>query len=324
MFPIQPQTIYQLLIVAFTLFSCLIFASALQRRSLWLVATPVGIALVVVGYFVFTTNWHKEYAGLVPIILGSVLGVALSAAFIWAGVVRLILPIRRPVGWPVKLAVTAAPTLIAACFVIWDQTVPSNDCGRSHLDVSLTDGTQIRLFPEFHVSLFQKISPRVARGRYIYSTRTEYKTRRARLCRRSLPIETGVIKVHPSREADAITKTCQSSSKSFCSVIDPVLMRMVSRVEIGQTVVAQDSWIIKDFLMGDTPERQTFGDAQNGALCRTGTRPYADCYVWRDVPNHSRILAVLQPANYDLDPEHIIAMADDAITQILRAMTIPN
>jgi len=191
------------------------------------------------AYVCATTNWHQEYAGILPIALGLAFVTILIVALLWMFFVHwLSRDFRSKNGLLATCAVL--PCMALASYVIWDQTVPNNSCAKSHLDVNLSDRAQFRVYPEFRVRFDRyEAENKQIKVQARYSSLLKDKHALADLCRQSTSIETDQIWITGSSSAKTIAKSCRTKARGFCETIDLNVMEKLSSIKIGRDLVRE-------------------------------------------------------------------------------------
>ncbi len=326
LFPIDPAALPLLAMIGFALVTGISFAFAFNLRGhKWLFALPAIVAVTAFGCLCLITQWDQEYAGVFPLLVGGCLGAILIGMFHWVGFAHFAFRRMGVGGLPHILIVASLPGLIAASCVIWDQTLPRNDCAKSHLDVSIVGGGQYRVYPEFRVR-FDRIK---ANGTGLefqarYSSRLGEKRTLARLCRQGDQIKTARFWISPSARADAIISSCETPERTFCSEVKPDVMRQLQTVKIGRYDRSEISYYLRWFSREGDSSILASGDPQEGALCQSVGTKHQRCTIWRSFgSNQLGIVQTIEGAN-GLSPEGMIALANEGLDQMLRAFAPPK
>ena len=322
MFPIDTHSLQLLAMVGFALLTSISFAFGLRWR-IWVGSFPVIVAMAIFGYLWSITEWEKEYAWFLPFFVGGVSGAILITAFLWVGIVHLVFQ-RMATGHLARFLIVAAlPSLIAAPYVVWDQTLPQNECTNSHLDVSVMGSAQYRVYPEFKVRF-----DRLKKGgtglefQALYSSLRKDKRALAQLCRQEGRIETARFWITPTLRADAVEAACQARERAFCSKLDPTVMRQLSSVRIGRNDRSEIEYFLGWFSRKGDNSLLAVGDSQDGALCQSvGTRSQ-HCTVWRSFGSNQ--LGIAQTIANGSEPEEMIEVANEGLDQMLRAFSPPQ
>lgn len=326
MFPIDTWSLSLLAFIGFALFASLSFLFALHSRGRkWLSALPVISALAVVGYLSWITEWEKEYAGLLPIFVGLYLAATLAAALIWVSFAHLVFGRLASDGSTKVLIVAALPSLIAAVYVVWDQTLPRNDCAISHLDVSVAGGGQYRVYPEFSVRFDNTTEGGTGQEfQARYSSLSKDKLDLARLCRQVDRLDTAQIWITPTARADAVASACETSERPYCSNLDTDFMRQLHTVKISHYDRSKIDNHLGWFSRTGDSEVFAMGDAQEGAVCTSVGSRSQNCTVWRRFGDNQLGVAKTIQGTNGLSPEEMIAVANKGLDQLLHAFSPPK
>ncbi len=312
--------------IGFALFSSFSFAYAfvLKGRKL-LFALPFFVALAVFGYLCLVTEWGREYAGLLPILVGSYLGATLVATFLWVGSAHLVFRWLTTHSGALTLVAAAMPGLVAAGYVVWDQSVPQNECATSHLDVDVVGGVSYRVYPELRVR-FDSTQAGDERLRFQarYSSLPGDKLALARLCRHDERIETARLWITPVSHAETVEAVCRTHKRAFCSHLDPSVMKQLDTVKIGRYDRSEIDYYLQWFNREQDSDVLSFGDAQDGALCQSVGHRFQSCFVWRRIGESQLGVAQTGQGAQGLSPEEMVAVAHEGLDQMLLAFSPPE
>lgn len=304
MFPFNPSTLFQLVLIGVVLFSALALRFGWRWRLLFLslaIALPTG--------FLWADPPIGQYAGLAYILLigaslltllfGAILGSALRFARI------------APVFSIAALSISAG---VFASFILWYQYVPSA-CLEAPIQVRIA-GKTLHIPPEMRPRL--EIGDRA----YLFGW-TDRKTSTARLCRMSQngtqPIEVDIVWITPAGNHEAMTTACSGIEPLWCADYSPDPYRRIGKILIASA--ADPHFPLSNWWTGSSLKRDRQGDLVQGSVCllprATGK---TECSIWQPFGDGFRL--TVHTNNLDQTfTEMTVEVARDMIRQA-REMTL--
>lgn len=275
MFPLNPPTVLQLVLIGVVLSSALAFRFGWRWRIPLLVlaiALPTGLL-----WFDPPTG---EYAGLGYLLTGGLSIIMLALGTGWGGVMRLvgIAPLK-------SVAVFSAAAAAAVSFTLWHQYVP-NACLDASLQVRIA-GRTLHLPPE--------LQPRLENGNNIgHFGRIDSKSNFARFCRMSRNGERVI-------DMDTVWITPASNHKSMspaCSVDEPPGWCSSYSAEpyrhIGKVLIAPETDPALPFSYwreGGSLKKDREGDLSQGSVCLLPNNDIrTQCWTWQPFGEGSRLM----------------------------------
>ena len=273
MFPLNPSTVFHIVLIGVMLFSALALQFKWQKRIpllLWVVVLPAG--------FLWSDPPTGQYAALAYVLVGAASAAALVLGAILGGAIRF-----------ARLRTLTAVTallfagLAVTGFELWRQYVPSA-CIEAPLQVRIA-GSVLRLPSE--------LRPRLENGDSIgHFGRINRKTDFARFCRMSRngarAIDMDTVWITPATNHTSMSSTCNSDTPpAWCNGYSPE-----SYMHIGKIIIksASEPAFPSSYWGEGSLKKDRQGDLIQGSVCLL---PDADivtqCWAWRPFGDGARL-----------------------------------
>lgn len=274
MFPFNPETIFQLVLIGVALSSALAFRFGWRWRIpllLVAIALPTG--------FLWSGPPTGQYAGLGYLLVGGISIIVLVFGAGWGGIMRLvgIAPLT-------SIVVTTVATTSTVSFALWYQYVPSA-CLDASLQVRIA-GKSLHLPPE--------LRPRLAKGNNIgHFGRIDRKSDFARFCRMSRngarAIDMDTVLINPASNHRFMTSACNvDDPPDWCSNYSSDPYRYTGMVHIAPET--EPAFPLPYWQEGGSIEKDRKGDLTQGSVCLL---PDADirtqCWTWQPFGEGARL-----------------------------------
>lgn len=305
MFPLNPSTVFQLVLVGVALSSALALRFGWRWRILFL-----GAAIALPTGFLWSDPPTGQYAGLAylfvigPSIAMLLLGVVLGIGMRSGGV--------RPL---TSIAVLLSLSIATTGAALWHQYVPSA-CLKTPLPVRI--GGQILHIPA-------ELQPRLESGSSInFFGRSDRKSHSARLCRLSRVgarvIEMDTVWITPAANHQMMTAACEDTpTPAWCGGYSSTPYRHISKVLIAPD--SSHAFPLSYWEEGGSLKRDRMGDLTQGSVCLlpdAGVR--TQCWIWQPFGDSSRLTV----RTNNLDAEFNDMPIEDAreMLRLAREMTL--
>lgn len=274
MFPLNPSTLFQLVLIG------VVLSSALALRFGWRWRLPfLLLAIVLPIGLLWSDPPTGQYAGLAyifvvgPSLVMLIFGAVLGSAVRFVRIAPLM-----------SVAVMFISAGAFAGFVLWHQYVPST-CLETPIQVRIA-GKTLHIPPE--------LRPRLENGDSInHFGRTDRKSNYARLCRMSRNgarvIEMDTVWITPAANHEVMTAACKGNEPpSWCGGYSPDPYRRIGKILIAPE--ADPAFPLPYWRKGGSLKKDRQGDLIQGSVCLL---PRADgrteCWIWRPFGDGSRL-----------------------------------
>lgn len=274
MFPLNPSTVFHLVLIGIVLLSAL----ALQFGWRWRIPLML-LAVVLPAGFLWSDPPTGQYAGLGYIIVAGAFVVALILGVIFGTALRFA-PIQALTSVAALFFVAAAVT----GFELRQQYVPSA-CLETPLQVRIA-GIVLRLPPE--------LQPRLENGNSVaHFGRIDRKSDFARFCRMSgngaRAIDMDIVWISPATNHKVITSACNvNAPPAWCSGYSSDPYRYIGKILIAPET--NRAFPLSYWKEGGSLKKNRQGDLIQGSVCLL---PNADhptqCWTWQPLGDGSRL-----------------------------------